>query len=131
MIKELASSGEESLPQPKPRAFFGAKIDLDLFIHFFCFLSVLLIGADRWGIELFGVNFRVDQLFLCIFALLLAVKGEYRLTCNWWVVAFLGFSFLSTIFSVSLTRGILFFCSIVYNILFLFYAFASMRLPPM
>lgn len=125
MIRELSSAGDEFVQQPKSRAFFGAKIDLDLFIHLFCFLSVLLIGADRWGVELFGVNFRVDQLFLCFFALLLAVKGEYRLTCNLWVIAFVGFSLLSTVFSVSLTRGVLFFCSIVYNVLFLFYAFAS------
>ena len=45
MIRELSSAGDEFVQQPKSRAFFGAKIDLDLFIHLFCFLSVLLIGG--------------------------------------------------------------------------------------
>lgn len=77
------------------------------------------------GIELLGVNFRVDQLFLCVFALLLVVKKAYRFTFNGWIAAFLFLSLISTLFAVSIMRGILFYCSIVYNVLFLFYALAS------
>ena len=101
------------------------RLDLDLFIHLFCFISLLLIGADTWGVELLGVNFRVDQIFLCIFALLLVFKGAYRLTAYGWILAFVFFSFLSTLFAVSIFRGVLFFCSILYNVLFLFYGLAS------
>lgn len=101
------------------------RLDLDLFIHLFCFISLLLIGADTWGVELLGVNFRVDQIFLCIFALLLVFKGAYRLTAYGWILAFVFFSFLSTLFAVSIFRGVLFFCSILYNVLFLFYGHAS------
>ena len=57
----------------KPHSLGEMRLSLDVFIHLFCFISLLLIGADRWGIELLGVNFRVDQLFLCAFALLLVV----------------------------------------------------------
>ena len=109
----------------KPHSPGDVRLSLDLFIHLFCFVSLLLIGADRWGIELIGVNFRVDQLFLCIFALLLVVKKAYRFTFNGWIAAFLFLSLISTLFAVSIMRGILFYCSIVYNVLFLFYALAS------
>ncbi|MGN0822157.1 MAG: O-antigen ligase family protein, partial [Candidatus Gallimonas sp.] len=105
--------------------FSGVRIDLDFFIHVFCFISVLLIGADRWGVTLLGVNFRVDQVLLCVFALLLVVKDRLTVTNNVWIVAFLLFSLISTVFSVSLVRGAMFYCSIVYNVIFLFYTFAS------
>lgn len=107
------------------RPIADTRLDLDLFIHLFCFISLLLIGADTWGVELLGVNFRVDQIFLCIFALLLVFKGAYRLTAYGWILAFVFFSFLSTLFAVSIFRGVLFFCSILYNVLFLFYGLAS------
>lgn len=109
----------------KPHSLGEMRLSLDVFIHLFCFISLLLIGADRWGIELLGVNFRVDQLFLCAFALLLVVKKAYRFTFNGWIAAFLFLSLISTLFAVSIMRGILFYCSIVYNVLFLFYALAS------
>ena len=107
------------------RSLADTRLDLDFFIHLFCFISLLLIGADTWGVELLGVNFRIDQIFLCIFALLLVFQGAYRFTAYGWIAAFLIFSLLSTLFAVSLFRGILYFCSIIYNVLFLFYALAS------
>ena len=107
------------------RPIADTRLDLDFFIHLFCFISLLFIGADTWGVELLGVNFRIDQLFLCIFALLLVIKGTYRLTAYGWIIAFVFFSLISTMFAASTFRGILYFCSIVYNVLFLFYAFAS------
>ena len=97
---------------------------LDLLTHAFCFLSILLIGADTWGIDV-GVNLRFDQIFLCIFTLLLVIKNHYRLTWNIWIILFAVFALISTLFSFNLKRGILFYCSIIYNILFLFYAFQS------
>lgn len=119
-MKNLAASfGKQHRPIGKTR------LDLDFFTHLFCFISLLLIGADRWGVDLFGVNFRVDQLFLCVFALLLIVNGTYRLTFNGWIAAFLFFSLISTVFAVSIFRGVLFFCSIIYNTAILFYGLAS------
>lgn len=125
-IKQLKTNRKYSfLDTPINISFLQAKINIDFFIHLFCFISVLLIGADRWGITLLGVNFRIDQLFLCVFALLLAIKNSYRLTVNYWIIAFTVFTFISSIFAVSIKRAVLFYCSIIYNIIFLFYAFAS------
>ncbi len=112
--------------EKKKKTTFGEiKINLDFFIDFFCFLSVLLIGADRWSVSALDVSFRIDQIFLCFFALLIAIKGEFRFTWNLWVAAFAFFSLLSTIFAVSFSRGLLFYFSIIFNIVFLFYTFAN------
>lgn len=100
------------------------KIDLNLFIHILCFISVLLICADRWGINI-GVNIRLDQLFLTIFAVLLAVKDIYRIKPNFWIMIFAAGSFFSVLFAVSKLRALAFWLSIVYNILIMFYGFAS------
>lgn len=109
----------------KKKTFGEIRVNLDFFIDFFCFLSVLLIGADRWGFSALDVNFRIDQVFLCIFAVLIAVKGEFRITRNLWVIAFAFFSLFSTVFAVSFSRGLLFYFSIIFNIVFLFYTFAN------
>lgn len=101
------------------------RVDLDLFIGVFGFMSVLLIGADIWGVSAFGVNLRIDQLFLLVFCALLAAKGGFRFTKNGWVIAFALFSLLSTLFAFSIRRGALYYFSILYNIVFLFYGFAS------
>lgn len=101
------------------------RIDLDFFLEVFAFLSVLLIGADIWGVSAFGVNLRLDQLFLLIFCALLAAKDGFRFTKNGWVIAFALFSLVSTLFAFSFERGILYYFSILYNIVFLFYGFAS------
>ena len=97
---------------------------MDSAIHAMCFISVLLIGADRWGLDV-GVNLRLDQIFLCVLALLLTFKNALRFTWNPWIVAFVGFSFISVIQGFNLVRGALFYCSIIYNIVFLFYTFES------
>ncbi len=100
------------------------KINVDTFIHIFCFLSVLFIGADLLGVNV-GVNLRFDQVLLFIFALLLTVKGKYRFTFNIWIILFALFPLVSIFSAVSIKRGILFYFSIAYNIIFLFYGFAS------
>ena len=51
---------------------------LDSFIHLFAFISILLIGADKWGIDV-GVNLRLDQLFLVILSVLLFLKNGFYL----------------------------------------------------
>ena len=43
---------------------------MDLAIDLFAVISVLLIGADIWGLDV-GVNLRVDQLFLAVLTVLL------------------------------------------------------------
>lgn len=96
----------------------------DALVHLFCFISVLFIGADKWGINV-GVNFRLDQVFLLIFTALLIVKNRYRLTSNYSLVAFLIFSLISVFTAFNLLRGALFYFSIIYNVFFLFYAFEN------
>ena len=97
---------------------------LDSCIQLFAFISILLIGADKWGIDI-GINLRLDQVFLCVLALLIFLKNGFRLTFNLWIVLFLLFTFFSTLFAVSLFRGVLFYCSIVYNVIFVFYLFSN------
>ena len=109
----------------KGRPVSEARVSIDLFIDIFFFLSVLLIGADRWGVELLGVNLRLDQLFLCVFTVLMMIKGAYRFTQNIWIFAFLFFSLISSLLAVSIARGILYYFSILYNVVFVFYSFAS------
>lgn len=112
------------LESAKKRSIADVELNLDFFIHVFGFLSVLLIGADKWGISALGVNLRIDQIFLCIFAVLLAFKGGLRFKMQGWVIAFAFFSLLSTVFAFSFARSILFFVSILFNIVFLFYTFS-------
>ena len=97
---------------------------LDLAIHFFCFLSVLLIGADKWGINV-GVNFRLDQVFLVILTLLLAFKDAFYFTKNSWIIIFAALTLISVFFAFDFLRGVLFWFSILYNIVFIFYCFES------
>lgn len=97
---------------------------MDCWIDILCFLSILLIGADRWGIDV-GVNLRIDQAILCIFTLLLVIRKRFWLTWNPWIVLFVMSGFISVLCAFNLMRGALFYCSIIYNIFFLFYAFES------
>ncbi len=97
---------------------------LDSFIHLFAFISVLLIGADKWGIDV-GVNLRLDQLFLVILSVLIFLKNGFYFSYNPWIISFLLFSFISVFFAVSMFRGALYFCSIIYNVIFLFYGFTN------
>ena len=97
---------------------------LDSFIHLFAFISVLLIGADKWGIDV-GINLRLDQLFLVILSVLIFLKNGFYFSYNPWIISFLLFSFISVFFAVSMFRGALYFCSIVYNVIFLFYGFTN------
>lgn len=96
----------------------------DALVHLFCFISVLLIGADKWGINV-GVNFRLDQVFLLIFTTLLIVKNRYRLTYNRSLTLFLILSLISVFTAFNILRGVLFYFSIIYNTIFLFYAFEN------
>lgn len=108
----------------KNKRLLSIKINLDFFVHIFCFLSVLFIGADIIGIDV-GINFRLDQVFLCVLTLLLIAKCKYRLFYNIWIILFAASSFVSTVFAYNTFRGILFYCSILYNIFFIFYTFSS------
>lgn len=99
------------------------KINLDLFIHFFAFFSVLLIGADRWGVDIAGLNIRIDQFFILIFAILLFLKKDTTLHFNKTLLGFLAFSLLSVIFAFNKIRSVAFYCSIMYNTVFLFLGF--------
>lgn len=99
-------------------------IILDFYIHIMCFICVLLIGADIWGIDI-GVNLRFDQLCLCIFVVLLIVRNSYLLTFDPWIIVFAGGALISTVLAVSIVRGVMFYCFILYNILFVFYAFKN------
>ena len=97
---------------------------LDFLIGLFLALSTLFIGADKIGINA-GVNFRLDQLFLVITSLLMIIRNRFKITKNKWIFLFLFFSLISTILSYSVTRGILFYLSIVYNVVFVFYLYSN------
>ena len=97
---------------------------LDLTIHILCFLSVLLIGADIWGINI-GVNLRLDQLFLTLLTALLIVNNSYRLRRNYSITLFLLLSFVSVIFAFDVLRSFAFYLSIVFNTFCIFYCFYS------
>lgn len=102
----------------------AASSTMDQVIHAVCFISVLLIGADIWGLDI-GVNLRYDQIFLCILSILLVINQKYRFTWNAWIAVFLGAGLVSTLFAVSFVRGSMFYFSMVYNVVFLYYAFES------
>ena len=97
---------------------------LDLLIHSLCFLSVLLIGADVWGIKI-GVNIRLDQLFLALLTLCLIINNSYKIRRSIPVFLFLIFTFISAFFAFNIIRGFVFYFSIAYNVLFVFYCFSS------
>lgn len=102
-----------------------AESGLDRLIHFFCFLSLLFIGADRFGMEIGGVNFRLDQLFLLFLTAFLVMRGAYRIHADIWTFGFVLFAALSTLLALRFERALAFFLSILYNVVFLFWAISS------
>lgn len=115
----------ESSKALNKKSLMDVRLDLDALIHISLFFSVLLIGADKWGFHIMGVNVRVDQFVLCIFTFLLVLKGEYRVTKNIWILLFLFSTLFSSLFGFDSTRGIIYYFSILYNIIFIFYSIAS------
>ena len=100
----------------------NTKVDTDLFVHVFAFISVLLIGADIWGVNV-GVNLRLDQIFLLVLSFLLLLKNGFALSKNKFVAAFCAFALISAIGAVSPVRGVIFYCSIIYNVFFVYLCF--------
>lgn len=98
------------------------KINTDFFIDVFAVISVLLIGADIWGVNV-GVNLRVDQIFLAILSVLLFLKNQYMLSKNFFLWAFVFFSLISTLFAFNPFRAVLFYFSIIYNTFFVYLCF--------
>lgn len=97
-------------------------IDLDLFIHIFAFISVLLIGADKWGFDI-GVNIRLDQFFLLIFSLLVFIKINSIFYFDKSLLCFLLFSIFSVFFAFNKFRSVVFFASFIYNAIFVYLSF--------
>lgn len=97
----------------------------DGLIGIFLFLSTLLIGADLFGVDVLGFNVRIDQLFLAVLAVLLVLRGRFSFHENIFMIAFLAFSLISTLFAFSKTRAVFYYVSIVYNAVFLFWSYAS------
>ncbi len=97
---------------------------LDILINVFMFISTLFIGADIFGINI-GVNLRIDQLFLFIASFLMLLKDRFRLYKNNLLVLFAIFSFVSTLLSANLSRGIIFYFSFAFNIVFVFYLYTN------
>lgn len=104
--------------------FFAIKINCETLIHFFCFLSVLFIGADLIGVNI-GVNLRLDQVFLVILCFLLIINNQFEIFRNIWIFLFAILSLISTILSFNITRGVVFYFSIIYNIIFIYFTFAN------
>ena len=93
-------------------------------IDIFVFLSTLFIGADILGLKV-GVNLRLDQLFLFIASLLMTMKNKFYITKNIFLFLFFVFSGFSVIFAYNTTRAVLFYFSIIYNIIFVFYLYTN------
>ncbi len=114
----------EQINNKEKKSLTSMKIDVDFFVHLFCFISVLFIGADKFGIDV-GVNIRLDQVFLLFFAFFLFLKNGFKLYINWWMCGFALFTLISALIAFNLMRGIIFYFSIIYNVIFLFLAFAN------
>ena len=84
------------------------------------FLATLLIGADKFAFEVFGVAVRIDQFILLLLALIMLASGCFKLVYRREMVFFLASAFLSVLFSFNKIRGAAFFLSIVYNYIFVF-----------
>lgn len=97
---------------------------IDLIITFFLFISTLLIGADVIGVNI-GINLRLDQIFLVITALLMILRDRFKFKKNWFIVLFILVSFVSVIAGINIRRSILFYFSIIYNVIFVFYLYAN------
>lgn len=120
----MDNNNVKSFQLKKKQLIWNVKLNLDSITHLFCFLSVLFIGADIIGVNL-GVNFRLVQLFLIVLTILLFVNKKYYVTFNLWIFLFLIISLLSTLFGINIRRGILYYCWIIYNTFFIFYAMSS------
>ncbi len=97
---------------------------LDFLTHCLCFLSILLIGADTWGVNI-GVNLRLDQIFLLLMSACLLINNGYRVRRNYSVIVFLVLCLFSVFFAFNTMRSVLFYFSIVFNVFLVFYSFLS------
>ena len=103
----------------------------DYVVHGCAFLVFLLISSDTLGFSLFGVNIRYCQFILVLFAGLLLIKAKgnvlglfrnkHKDVKFWLLVVFVVCSLLSTLFSAYTSRAFLFFCFIVFNVVFLLF----------
>ena len=99
-------------------------MNLDTAIHVLAFICMLLIGADKWSINV-GVVLRIDQVFLCLLFLLILLRRSFIIPANNWVILFLVSSMISVVLAVDIFRSLLFYFSIIYNIVFIFYTFTN------
>ncbi len=97
---------------------------IDVLTHLFAFISILLIGADKWGVNV-GVNLRLDQIFLVIVAILIFMKSDFIVYKNISLIGFVFFTLLSVVFAFDPIRSMLYYFSIVYNVFFVFLTFAN------
>lgn len=96
---------------------------LDKAITFFVLLSSILIGADRWGVSLLGVQFKVAEIFLVIATFLMIISKRFYSANNKWVYFFVITSFISFLFGYSIQRGILFYFYIIFNVIFIYFLY--------
>ncbi len=97
---------------------------LRFLISFFMLLSTLLIGADLWAIKI-GISIRIDQFFLVISAILMIIYNKFYIRKNIHIFLFVILSGISVIFAFNFTRGLLFYFSILFNVIFLFYLYSN------
>ncbi len=99
----------------KPPAYLNALV----------FLSVLLIGADTWGVNIGGFNFRFVQVILLAAGFVVLVKNQYKFYFSPVLIAFIGLYFVSCLFSVSVTASLIYFVWLLYNVFIILFLFAS------
>lgn len=95
------------------------------YLNALVFLCVLLIGADTWGVNIGGFNFRFVQLILLAAGLIIVVKNKYKFYFSPVLLAFIGLYFVSCLFSVSITESLIYFVWLLYNIFIILFLFAS------
>lgn len=90
-------------------------------LDFWAFLSILFVGADKIGLNV-GYNFRLDQIFwLMLFATIILEKS-FIIPLDYPMLFFLIASFLSTLCACDMTRGMIYYINICFNIFVVFFS---------
>lgn len=93
-------------------------------IHILAFLSILLIGADMFSVEI-KFTFKLPQLLLMMLTGLLIITKKYKLRKDKLMIAFVVTSLISTLFALSLSLAIPYYIYILCNIITIYFCISS------
>ncbi len=97
---------------------------IDKLIYIVTFLSVLLIGADMFSVEI-KYTFKLPQLLLMLLTGLLIITKKYKVRKDKLMIAFLATSLVSTIFALNISLAIAYYMFIVVNAVTIYYCISS------